>query len=53
MYSPKIKEDLVRALYLEKQKVGKPMTRLVNEAITEYLRRIRNGKQGKDNISSD
>lgn len=42
MYSPKIKEDLIKALYLEKQRVGKPMTRLVNEAITEYLRRRNN-----------
>ena len=39
MYSPKIKEELVRELYQEKQRVGKPMTKLVNEAITEYLRR--------------
>ena len=36
-YSPKIKGDLVRRLYQLKQKEKRPMTRLVNEAVTEYL----------------
>ncbi len=39
MYSPKINEELVKALYLEKQRIGKPMTKLVNEAIMEYLKK--------------
>ena len=37
MYSPKIKEELVRKLYQLKQQNRKPMTRMVNEAVTEYL----------------
>ncbi len=37
MYSPKIKEDLVRKLYLLKQLEKKPITVLANEAINEYL----------------
>jgi len=37
MYSPKIKEPLVRALYQLKQKEHKPITVLANEAIAEYL----------------
>lgn len=37
MYSPKIKEDYVRQLYLLKQIEKRPMTRLVNEAIAQYL----------------
>ena len=41
MYSPKINEELVKALYLEKQRIGKPMTKLVNEAIMEYLKKRR------------
>ena len=41
MYSPKINEELVKALYLEKQRIGKPMTKLVNEAIMEYLEKRR------------
>ena len=36
-YSPQIKGDLVRRLYQLKQKEKRPMTRLVNEAVTEYL----------------
>jgi predicted transcriptional regulator len=39
-YSPQIKGDLVRRLYQLKQKEKRPMTRLVNEAITEYLERM-------------
>ena len=36
-YSPKIKGDLVRRLYQLKQIEKRPMTRLVNEAVIEYL----------------
>ena len=41
MYSPKIKEGLVRELYIYKQSMIKrlPMTQLVNEAVEEYLER--------------
>ncbi len=38
-YSPKIKKDLVKKLYLLKQSSSEkpPMTRMVNEAIENYL----------------
>lgn len=39
MYSPKIKEDHVRALYQLKQIEKTPMTRLVREAIEQYLQK--------------
>ena len=38
-YSPQIKGDLIKRLYQLKQKEKRPMTRLVNEAVTEYLER--------------
>lgn len=41
MYSPKIKEELIRELYKLKQQNKKPMTKLVNEAVTEYLMGLR------------
>ena len=36
-YSPKIKEELVRKLYLLKQIEQRPITVLANEAINQYL----------------
>jgi len=36
-YSPQIKGDLVKRLYQLKQIEKRPMTRLVNEAVIEYL----------------
>ena len=49
-YSPKIKVELVRKLYLLKHSLPekKPMTRLVNEAVEQYLERKENGKQKTD-----
>ena len=50
-YSPKIKPALVRELYLLKHSSERkiPMTKLVNEAVTQYLERNRNnGKQEID-----
>ena len=49
-YSPKIRNDLVRKLYLLKHSLPekKPMTRLVNEAVEQYLERKENGKQKTD-----
>jgi len=49
-YSPRIKKELVRKLYLLKhsQPEKKPMTRLVNEAVEQYLERKENGKQKDD-----
>jgi len=37
MYSPKINEQHIPALYHLGKKLKKPMTRLVNEAIVQYL----------------
>jgi hypothetical protein len=44
-YSPKIKPELVKELYLLKHsnESKTPMTKLVNEAVTQYLER--NGKK--------
>ena len=49
-YSPKIKVELVRKLYLLKHSLPdkKPMTRLVNEAVEQYLERKENAKQKDD-----
>ena len=49
-YSPKVRNDLVRKLYLLKHSLPekKPMTRLVNEAVEQYLERKENGKQEND-----
>lgn len=51
-YSPKIKPELVRKLYLLKHSDDRktPMTKLVNEAVEQYLGRIKieNGKQEID-----
>lgn len=40
MYSPKIKEDLIRELYRRKQIEKRPMTKLVNDAVMQYLKQI-------------
>ncbi len=46
MYSPKINEDLVRALYRLKQTTKRPMTLMVNEAVELYLtKETENGSQ--------
>lgn len=37
MYSPKIDEKHIPVLYHLGKRVKKPMTKLVNEAIAEYL----------------
>jgi hypothetical protein len=37
MYSPKIREDYIRQLYLLKQVDKRPTTQMVNEAIAQYL----------------
>ena len=52
-YSPKIKFDLVRKLYLLKHSLPdkKPMTILVNEALEQYLERKENGKQKEDDTN--
>ena len=55
-YSPKIKPELVRELYLLKHSNERktPMTKLVNEAVEEYLERNRKyGKQENDSNSNE
>ena len=57
-YSPKIKPALVRELYLLKHSNNKktPMTKLVNEAVEQYLakKREENGKeQSNENSTED
>ena len=57
-YSPKIKPALVRELYLLKHSNSKktPMTKLVNEAVEEYLAKKREGngkEQSNENSAED
>ena len=54
-YSPKIKEELVKKLYHLKHSLPQktPMTKLVNEAVEEYLERKENGKQANDNYRNE
>ena len=55
-YSPKINATLVRKLYHLKHSLPEktPMTKLVNEAITEYLERKENdGKKENDTNSNE
>ena len=54
-YSPKIKPELVRELYLLKHSDERktPMTKLVNEAVEQYLERKKtDGKQEIDSIGN-
>ena len=51
-YSPQIKGDLVRRLYQLKQKEKRPMTRLVNEAVIEYLEK-KEKEDGKERFIRD
>jgi hypothetical protein len=49
MYSPKINEKHIPVLYRISKQIKKPMTYLVNEAVTEYLKShepIRENKAG-------
>jgi len=41
MYSPKIDEKHIPVLYLLGKQTKKPMTHLVNEAIAEYIAKVR------------
>ena len=53
-YSPKIKPALVKELYLLKHSNESkiPMTKLVNEAVTQYLERNRK-QYGKQEIDTN
>lgn len=44
MYSPKVKEEFIPILYNLKQKTGKTMTKLINEAVEKYLKEIENSE---------
>jgi hypothetical protein len=54
MYSPKIKEEYVVELYRLKLKRGRAMTKLVNEAIREYLEKQKKQEEesnGREELS--
>ena len=54
MYSPKIREDLVRAMYRVKQQTGITITRQANEAIEAYLARAEQSEAHEsDSVSSN
>ena len=53
MYSPKVKEKLVRELYQLKQLNKKPMTSMVNEAVVEYLAKQGEKNNGKARLCED
>jgi predicted choloylglycine hydrolase len=46
MYSPRINPSLIKELYQLKQQTSMPMTKLVNEAVIEYLRRTKDEETG-------
>lgn len=39
LYQPRIKDEHIRTLYKLAKKEKRPMTHVVNEAITEYLKK--------------
>ena len=47
MYSPKIKEDLIYELYCLRIRMNKPMTKLVNQAVQEYVDKHKEPKKEK------
>ena len=53
MYSPKIDEKLIPALYQLKQLTNKPMTKMVNEAVIEYLLKRKEIKNVEQRNSSN
>ena len=38
IYSPRLAEDLIHAVFLEAENQGRPMTRVVDEAVRIYLK---------------
>ena len=40
MYSPKIKPEHIKPLYFLAKEQKRPMTQVVNEAITQYLKEV-------------
>ena len=47
MYSPKIDEKLIPELYRLKQTTKKPMTKMVNEAVVEYLQKCKENNESQ------
>jgi len=50
MYSPKIAEKLIPQLYRLKQTTKKPMTKMVNEAVIEYLEKRKEMKEDEQQL---
>jgi hypothetical protein len=50
MYSPKIAERLIPQLYRLKQTTKKPMTKMVNEAVIEYLEKRKEMKEDEQQL---
>jgi predicted transcriptional regulator len=50
-YSPQIKGDLIKRLYQLKQKEKKSMTKMVNEAVTDYLTRKEKDETNKQRMA--
>lgn len=48
MYSPKIDEKHIPVLYRIGRERNKPMTHLVNEAITEYLEKQEHPREARE-----
>ena len=42
LYSPRLRDDQIRALYQLKLRTKRPMTQLLQAAVDAYLRRHRN-----------
>ena len=54
MYSPKIKENLVRDLYQLKLETGKPMTKLANSILEEGITKMKTKvNQNKEEDTND
>ena len=51
MYSPKIDERLIPALYRLAKALNVPMTRLVNAMIAKGIEQIERGKRDEHNVS--
>jgi hypothetical protein len=47
MYQPLLRPDQVHALYLLKRWLRKPMTKILQEAVDEYLKRRTLNPQGE------
>jgi hypothetical protein len=53
MYSPKIQEDLIPTLYKLGKALGKPMTRIVDEILRDYLNGTKIIKHSESETSTE